>query len=241
MTTYAEKLRDPRWQKKRLEIMERDGFVCRECGDKASTLNVHHGYYARGRSPWEYPDHHLVTLCEACHQEYEEKREEILGYLVQMPIDQQSQLADIAMGPSSKLAMLDSVGMYPAFLLHIAAEVILLADDPCDEARLVGEVLLRWRHIKGVVAAANEMFCNTSFKDEQQATPATVSAEFKESVAPTNFSGIRELTGFFPDGATDEDKTGILAELIEAKRRQQGIGDFDTKKIPVMEAVKNGR
>lgn len=43
--TYYEMLKDPRWQKKRLEIMERDEFACRDCGDKESTLNVHHTYY----------------------------------------------------------------------------------------------------------------------------------------------------------------------------------------------------
>ncbi len=40
-TSYAEKLRDPKWQKKRLRIMERDGFVCVECRDERSSLNVH--------------------------------------------------------------------------------------------------------------------------------------------------------------------------------------------------------
>ena len=31
---YSEKLKDPRWQKKRLEILERDNFRCQYCGDK---------------------------------------------------------------------------------------------------------------------------------------------------------------------------------------------------------------
>ena len=30
MSDYVEKLKDPRWQRKRLEIMQRDGFRCRE-------------------------------------------------------------------------------------------------------------------------------------------------------------------------------------------------------------------
>lgn len=68
MKTYAEKLRDPRWQKKRLVIMERDGFACQECGESTSPLAVHHAYYVSGRSPWMYPDWSLSTLCDACHQ-----------------------------------------------------------------------------------------------------------------------------------------------------------------------------
>lgn len=66
--TYSEKLRDPRWQKMRLKIMERDQFACQNCFSKTQTLNVHHKKYAHGRDPWEYPTESLVTLCESCHQ-----------------------------------------------------------------------------------------------------------------------------------------------------------------------------
>jgi len=67
--TYSEKLRDPRWQRKRLEIMQRDGFACRLCGDKENTLNVHHLYYDRDAEPWDYPSSALVTTCEVCHED----------------------------------------------------------------------------------------------------------------------------------------------------------------------------
>lgn len=67
--SYAQKLRDPRWQRRRLEIMGRDKFACRMCGDSKSTLNVHHIFYTRGADPWDYPDTALVTTCEACHEE----------------------------------------------------------------------------------------------------------------------------------------------------------------------------
>ena len=74
---YAAERKDPRWQKKRLEIMERDGFQCRECGDEDKTLNVHHRYYITGRKPWEYPDWSLTTLCYTCHDQHhkDESRE----------------------------------------------------------------------------------------------------------------------------------------------------------------------
>lgn len=68
-TTYGDKLRDPRWQRKRLEILWRDDFTCRLCSDKESTLHVHHLRYDRGADPWDYPEICLVTLCEACHEE----------------------------------------------------------------------------------------------------------------------------------------------------------------------------
>jgi 5-methylcytosine-specific restriction endonuclease McrA len=66
--TYWELLKDPRWQRKRLEVMERDGFACVYCDSAEKTLNVHHSYYERGNAPWEYPDSSLHTLCEDCHR-----------------------------------------------------------------------------------------------------------------------------------------------------------------------------
>jgi uncharacterized protein YllA (UPF0747 family) len=67
MQDYSEKLKDPRWQKKRLEILERDNWTCRSCGDKKTTLHVHHVIYLKGLSPWDYNKDCLLTLCESCH------------------------------------------------------------------------------------------------------------------------------------------------------------------------------
>lgn len=64
---YSKKLKDPRWQKMRLEILSRDGFKCLVCGDGNSTLHVHHCYYVSGRDPWEYGQRALKTLCSKCH------------------------------------------------------------------------------------------------------------------------------------------------------------------------------
>lgn len=66
--TYSEKLRDPRWQKKRLEAFNRWGFRCLECGDQKSHLQIHHRYYVAGRMPWDYPTDCLTPLCEDCHR-----------------------------------------------------------------------------------------------------------------------------------------------------------------------------
>lgn len=66
--TYWEKLKDPRWQRKRLEIMQRDDFACSICYTDSETLNVHHQWYERGLDPWEYDDCALVTLCAECHK-----------------------------------------------------------------------------------------------------------------------------------------------------------------------------
>lgn len=67
--TYSEKLKDPRWQKRRLEILSRSDFTCEDpgCGNKEETLHVHHLDYLSNAEPWEYPDEYLMVLCESCH------------------------------------------------------------------------------------------------------------------------------------------------------------------------------
>jgi len=67
-SNYKEQLNDPRWQQKRLRIMERDRFSCCCCGLDFMTLNVHHLYYLKDLKPWEYDDEAMVTLCESCHE-----------------------------------------------------------------------------------------------------------------------------------------------------------------------------
>lgn len=69
MSTFWQKYKDPRWQKKRLEVMQREHFMCQSCGDNTITLNVHHKRYKKGADPWDYHDHELACLCEHCHEE----------------------------------------------------------------------------------------------------------------------------------------------------------------------------
>lgn len=65
--TYAEKLKDPRWQKRRLELLEAAKWQCEDCRSKTNTLHVHHGCYIRATDPWDYPDDVMHVLCESCH------------------------------------------------------------------------------------------------------------------------------------------------------------------------------
>lgn len=66
--TYYEKLKNPLWQKKRLEVMQANEFSCEICGDTEKTLNVHHKEYFKDLEPWEYDIGQLSCLCEDCHE-----------------------------------------------------------------------------------------------------------------------------------------------------------------------------
>jgi hypothetical protein len=64
---YRELLRDPRWQKRRLEKLQAAKWKCERCKNGRSNLQVHHRRYVRGRMPWEYKDAELMVECEGCH------------------------------------------------------------------------------------------------------------------------------------------------------------------------------
>lgn len=83
MTEYGDKLKDPRWQRKRLEILQRDNFTCERCKSTTKTLNVHHVAYINNYQPWDYPSFYYMTLCDECHQKEHTEREELEKQLIE--------------------------------------------------------------------------------------------------------------------------------------------------------------
>ena len=69
---YWEKLKDQRWQKKRLELLENAGWRCQSAycdnNDLHAELQVHHRLYLRNTEPWDYPDWAYRVLCDDCHK-----------------------------------------------------------------------------------------------------------------------------------------------------------------------------
>lgn len=76
--SYRELLKDPRWQRRRLEIFSLRDFKCEVCGEREKTLAVHHTCYLKDdltgawKMPWEYDDCFLRLLCEECHKQAQE-------------------------------------------------------------------------------------------------------------------------------------------------------------------------
>lgn len=79
---YKEQMKSPKWQKRRLEIMNRDNFTCQMCGDTENELHVHHIKYLEDMNYWDYPDNLLITLCSRCHgREHLHKDETIFSLI----------------------------------------------------------------------------------------------------------------------------------------------------------------
>jgi hypothetical protein len=86
-SNYAAKLKDPRWQKKRLEALQLADWSCQSCGDGESPLHVHHNQYLKGREPWEYDERQLSVLCESCHKAHHDDPDVLMEVISHLPVD----------------------------------------------------------------------------------------------------------------------------------------------------------
>ncbi len=91
MSTYSELLKDPRWERRRIDILLNADFTCEECGlscwDEELTLQVHHRHYRAGAKPWEYEDADLVCLCRTCHANITDELERVYRAVGKLRID----------------------------------------------------------------------------------------------------------------------------------------------------------
>lgn len=78
--------RDVRWQKLRLEVMQRDGWVCCMCKERKNEelLHVHHKIYPKG-PVWDIDPYYLATLCEGCHEKVTQLKREV-GSVLDDPV-----------------------------------------------------------------------------------------------------------------------------------------------------------
>jgi 5-methylcytosine-specific restriction endonuclease McrA len=89
---YFAKLKDPRWQKLRLKVLDRDDWACLCCGGKTETLHVHHGYYEGKYDPWDYDEETLHTVCESCHDHANDLRRDVQREVAQLSLQAQESL-----------------------------------------------------------------------------------------------------------------------------------------------------
>lgn len=121
---YLAKLRDPRWQKKRLQIMQRDEFTCQKCFDSTTTLNVHHNFYQKNTEPWDYPDFALVTFCAECHKEETDNRRQEEEILLQVC----REMGLHSSGLNGLYCALNAIGRYPVFIDNWDCELMWMIE-----------------------------------------------------------------------------------------------------------------
>lgn len=94
MSAYAELLKDPRWQRKRLDVLDRADWTCQRCGCTSRTLHAHHKHYLKGRKPWDYDDDLLECLCDTCHEEVHAEQEALELKIARQPTEMLPALLD---------------------------------------------------------------------------------------------------------------------------------------------------
>ena len=109
---FTDQYKDARWQKKRLEIMERDGFKCRSCGrgdGDEIMLSVHHAYYESGKKVWDYPNETLITWCQECHEKRHKCQKEIALYLSALSKDDHQVVYEATVGGGIDMVLMSNV------------------------------------------------------------------------------------------------------------------------------------
>ncbi len=125
MSEYSEKLKDPRWQKLRLEVMQRDRFRCVDCGRGDQHLNVHHPRYKRGLAPWEYPADELVTLCQDCHEAAHRLKDEAAFLLHQLKLKNSERIINALNRAASSLTNAPALRLLQAAAREEAEELLI--------------------------------------------------------------------------------------------------------------------
>ena len=91
MKDYKQQYLDPRWQKKRLEVLKQANWKCEKCKSEKKTLHVHHKKYFKDRDVWDYANKYLICLCEDCHEETTEKQK-MLKYINETILIEEKQI-----------------------------------------------------------------------------------------------------------------------------------------------------
>lgn len=119
-TPYWKKLQDPRWQRKRLEMLDDAGWKCQTCGAEDRRLEVHHICYRKGAEPWEYEQHELRVLCSEHHERlHEEVNPSMLNLASQLDPDVSLELVDRIFSALNRRVSLDrKLGKTPAEIVN---------------------------------------------------------------------------------------------------------------------------
>lgn len=217
MSTYSQLLRHPRWQRRRLEILNRAGWKCEECGTEEDELHVHHKRYRRGAKPWEYDDDDLVSLCDRCHDKahHREPRQQSRGNLVRQAVTLLVHYPASAHGVSAQqideIAAIDRPGIL--LLTELLAQ---LREDPAANTAIVLE---RWRD------------------RPEHASLATLAVA--TCLAPDVANAAAELRSSLNRLIAIEAPTKRLDELMETAR-DRGLEDAEKQELQGLLIVRGG-
>jgi len=81
--SYADMLKDPRWEERRKKVLAGANYRCEACNADNVLLHAHHKLYRMEWAPWDYPDEYYECLCESCHTQHGVLKAALNEYLIQ--------------------------------------------------------------------------------------------------------------------------------------------------------------
>ena len=99
---YRQKLLDGRWQRKRLQILERDGFSCQQCR-RQDNVQIHHNWYLKNMEPWDYSGEQLITLCSVHHDEITEIQKKLKQLLSESGPELQKEVYEVLLAKKTAI------------------------------------------------------------------------------------------------------------------------------------------
>jgi 5-methylcytosine-specific restriction endonuclease McrA len=72
--------KDKKWRRKRLNILRRDKYECRNCkrfGKVVTAVTVHHIYFLKDHPEWRLASWNLISLCNDCHNKMHNRSDDI--------------------------------------------------------------------------------------------------------------------------------------------------------------------
>lgn len=237
---YAELLKKPQWQKRRLQMLEKADWRCVECGAEDQQLHVHHKRYIAGAKPWEYGDEDLAVLCEQCH-------EKAHGIEPEHPRPGMRRNR-----PSTTNTLLRLVMQHPTWGARLP--VSLIPDDSAEGRALAALVRIKPASGGGLGSVLDRFRGTPHAETLARVAAEMVDAEFDESVTEALFSGaarklqsdalrceISSLLQKDRDGRlTSEDRERMAALLLEKRQRANEANDED-RQAKAEAAARQGR
>lgn len=210
---YAELLKKPQWQKRRLQMLEAAGWKCVECGAEEHQLHVHHRRYIAGAKPWEYADEDLAVLCEQCHD------------MAHGLHNTRHRPGARRRPPSTVSTLLRLVAQHPTWASKIPAWAVPC---DCDEGRALLAIIdllnLGEPIPMGGLGALVERFRDTQHGETLARVAAElVDAEFDEAVVEDLFSDT--LRKVYSDSVGGE-----IAALLQ-QDRESGLDEAQRKQL----------
>lgn len=142
---YANKLKDPRWQRRRLEVMSRADFKCEECSNDRMELHIHHLRYQG--DPWEARDEDLRCLCSSCHgKKHPDKvNKKKRGPVTELEIGGLPSLEENLIRSLENEPDVFPCGLFPEYFLedNCRSRFISLRSNPGRSTGVLGSELLR--------------------------------------------------------------------------------------------------